>query len=240
MPGSAAQFQDVYRTLLDDRTLHDQVAPSDFSKEDALLLLVALLSDLLYLRRSLGQVVHLAASIGKQPTQYNPFGAFSPHMELNHMSTILSRAMDKWHRWFHASTSPEIMAFYYYIRMHLSFNQILTLPQAAGYRGGDPAPGSGNRPSIPDKTVGEAWRVLDNAAGWSQRASADSLCPAWLPIAVFHAALVVWAHYARVEYGSARMLLAFKMELDGMTWPCCVEMAATLGRLIAASTSFQK
>jgi len=33
-------------------------------------------------------------------------------------------------------------------------------------------------------------------------------------------------------YGSTKVLLPFKIEIEGMPWPCCKEMAATLDRLM--------
>lgn len=240
MPGSSADFQDVYRSMLDDRTPREYSIETEFSQEDNLLLLMAVMADLLHVRHSLGQVVQPAATRGQ-----NPFAPFSARMELDHIEAQLSLALDKWHRWFHAQASPENLALYHYVRMYLSFHQLLSLPFIAGYTGRQPPMALSSIESISDEAVRQAWRVLDSAATWSQQSLTDHLCPIWLPIAVFHAGLVVWAKYSLcgaqlgAGYGSARVLLAFKIELDGMPWPCCVEMAATLTRLIAASPSSQ-
>lgn len=245
MPSSSLAFQDVYRALLDDKTPQNNLSGEVTSHEDALLLLMALLSDLLYLRQSLGQVVRLAASTHTEPPGYNPFTPFTPRNELDHIETLLSLALDNWHARFHVSVTPELMAFYHYTRMYLSFDQLLSLPHIVGYRGLRSGSLSSNELSISDKTVREAWLVLDHVAARAQSPLEGSLCPVWLPVVVFHAGLVVWAKHnlGRVqggeEYGSARILLVFKMELAAMPWPCCEEMAATLQRLIPTSTTRQ-
>ncbi|KIW24040.1 uncharacterized protein PV07_09779 [Cladophialophora immunda] len=242
MPSSTLEFQHAYRSLLDDRTDCHQLAGEHLGQEDALLLLMALLSDLLHARRALEQMLPLTVFTGEQSTPYNPFGPFSPRLELDRVEGQISRALDKWHKWFHAGVPPEIMAFYHYCKMYLSFDYLLNLPRLAGYRGVASAPFPSEKVSLADTTVRAAWRILDSAAMWSQQNSADQLWPIWLPIVVFHAGLVVWAQYSlpgarsSAQYGSPRILLAFKIELDKMPWPCCVEMAATLERLIAAPT----
>lgn len=244
MPSSSADFQDVYRIMLDDRTPQKYTMETGFSQEDNLLLLMAVMADLLHVRHSLGQVVQSAETKGAKVCQ-NPFAPFSPRMELDRMEAQLSLALDKWHRWFHADASPENLALYHYARMYLSFHQLLSLPFIAGYTGRQQPMALSSIVSIPDEAVRQAWRVLDSAAARSQQSQTDHLCPIWLPIAVFHAGLVVWAQHSLcgaqlgAGYGSARVLLAFKIELDGMPWPCCVEMAATLARLIVASPSSQ-
>jgi hypothetical protein len=135
MPSSSSEFQEVYSVLLDDRTPQDRVPARSFSQEDALLLLMALLSDLLFLRRSLGQVVRSTENITKRSIRSNPFSPFSPHMELDHIEALLSLALDKWHGRFRAHASPEILALYHYTKMYLCFDGLLSLPPMAGYRG---------------------------------------------------------------------------------------------------------
>ena len=234
------EFQYTYRSLLDERTRSDQETGSCLGQEDALLLLMALLSDLLYARRALGQTFPFATSTNNASTPYNPFGPFSPRLELDRVEEKISGALDQWHKWFHASASPEIMAFYHYCKMYLSFDYLLCLPHLAGYRGGASTPFPTERVPLSHKAVRDAWRILDSAAMWSQPQSIDQLWPVWLPIVVFHASLVIWAQLnvnsrrSSAGVASLRILLAFKIELERMPWPCCVAMATTLGRLIAA------
>lgn len=247
MPSATIDFQVVYRLLLDDRILYnDHIPQQQFSNEDSLLLVMALLSDLLYLRCSLREVAPTPSKMAF-PTSSplaqessNPFRPFSHQMELDHMETTISLALDKWQRWFRGRTSSEVLALYHYIRMYLLFDQLLQLPKAAGYRGMAPV-SLDTSFSVSDQAVREAWKVLDCAAAVSQSLAPDRLYPFWLSVVVFHAGLVVWARQSHAnatgppEYASTRVLLAFKVELDAMPWPCCTEMAATLGRLVSSS-----
>lgn len=246
MPDSPLEFQDVYHTLLDDRAVHNELPMEVTSPDDALLLLMAVVSDILYLRGSLGQVVRQAANASNKPTRRNPFVPLTPHSELDRMETVLSLALNKWHARFHTSAPPELMAFYHYCRMYLACKHLLDLPKIAGYRNERSDSISGNEFEFTERAVHHAWIVLDNAAGRSQQPSGDRLLPVWLPIVVFHAGLVVWAKHSLGRarhgegYGSARILLAFKVELEGMPWPCCSQMAATLERLMAGSVPQQQ
>lgn len=245
MPTSLFDFQDVYRVLLSgDKPAHPLTPGHEggFKSEDCLLLLMALMSDLLYLRQSFERVSHPMSSFDRGEIRYNPFIPFTPHMERDHMEARLSLALDTWHRWFKADASSEVLALYHYSRMYLSFDRVLTLPSLSGYGGQDSAANLPDEISITDEAVREAWRVLDSATARIEPTWATRLCPIWLPIVVFHAALVVWAHHVlhtdashrHAENESVRVLQAFKVELDVMPWPCCTEMAATLGRLIEA------
>lgn len=252
MPSSTIDFRVVYRLLLDDRILYkDHIPQQEFSQEDSLLLIMALLSDLLYLRCSLRKVATTPSKTSfpapSPLTQEasNPFTPFTPQVELDHMETTISLALEKWQRWFQGRTSSEFLALYHYIRMYLSFDQLLQLPKAAGYRRMAPV-SLDNNFSVSDQAVREAWKVLDCAAAVSQSLAADRLYPFWLPVIVFHAGLVIWARQSRAnatgppEYVSTRVLLAFKVELDAMPWPCCTEMSATLARLVSSSQTIHK
>jgi hypothetical protein len=245
MPNSR-ELQDVYRHLLDDRVPRERHILAAASQEDMLLLLMALAADLLYARRSLGQVNRPVAPETRKGPCDNSLRPFSPQMELRRIEDQLSLAVDKWYRSFKANVSPEILVLYHYVKIYLCFDQLLSLPQTAGYPGSTPSLPMSRNLSISEIAVREAWHVLDSAAAWSQKSHADQLCPIWLPITVFHAGLVVWVHFTTCNaktpaaYSSPRVLLAFKVELDGMRWPCCVEMSATFARLITATSSSQE
>jgi hypothetical protein len=193
MPSSSLEFQDVYRTFLDDKTPQIFLAAALASQDDALLLLMAILSDLLYLRCSLGQVVRLATAKIRQTPRHNPFVPLSPHTELDRMESVLSLALDRWYETFHTRVPLEIMAFYHYCSMYLSCGQLLDFPQMAGYRPLKSEPNSKIDISVSGKAVRQAWLVLDNAAARPKPPSTDTLCPVWLPVMIFHAGLLVWA-----------------------------------------------
>lgn len=240
MPGSKAEFQDVYGALIDQRCncITADALLEVTSDEDALLLLMAIVSDLIYLRTSLGQIVHTDRWPDQRARRGNPFAPLSSHTELERMENILSLALDRWYRQVHECVSAEIMAFYYYCRLYLTCPHVLNLPSLAGYPDARTPPISSYAFSVSEEAVRLAWLVLDSAAMRSQLVSGGCLCPIWLPIVVFHAGLVLWAKhtFSSVQIGEPKgvrkMLLQFKQELDGMPWPCCEEMAKTIGLLM--------
>jgi hypothetical protein len=237
MPCSSYEFQDLYRTLNEGNT--DPLFPADLtSPEDAFLLLMAILSDALCLRQSLGRLVADTDSTTRRNQRHNPFVPLSPHTELDRIQSALSSALDRWHLTFHTLMPPEVMAFYHYCKLYLSCFQLLELPRIVRYRMMSHSPIGDSAVSVPQQSIHHAWLVLDNAAARSKSSSSDTLCPAWLPIVVFHASLVIWAKQRfgtigeRKAYSSTKVLLPFKIEIEGMPWPCCKEMAATLDRLM--------
>ena len=236
MPSSTYEFQDIYRTFVASKG--DSALPLDLvSPNDAFVLLLAILSDCLCLQQSLGQIAPNAPTAVKKNTR-NPFSLLSPYAELARMRNALSSALDRWHSVFSVAMKPEILALFHYCRLYLSCFQLLDLPRLAGYKLVSPGRSSTRGPSITIESVSQAWLVLDNAAARYQASSSQSLCPAWLPIIVFHAGLVLWARQKygndneNHAYGSTKILLLFRMELEQMTWPCCKGMAATLDRLM--------
>ena len=250
LPSSQHEFQRIYKALLQQETdTLEQQTPLWLglsSQEDAILLLVAILSDSICLRRSLGQMALHVDPLDGFLHHRNPFLPLAPHTELERMQRSLSGALDRWQRQFHEAATPEIVALYHYCRLHLSCPKLPCLSQIAGYRPMIPN-ASSHKPStlrlaveVSEESVSHSWLVLDSAA--SRGKPSGSLCPAWLPIVVFHASLVVWAKLHNTEtskgdtYSSTRVLLAFKAELSEMEWPCCVEMALTLDELMSKPT----
>ena len=239
-------FQQVYRTFLQSEdnvsTQNAAIFLDSNSQEDAILLLVAVLSDSICVRRSLGQIVLMADSADAGRHNHNPYVPLSPHTELDRMQDFLSRALDQWQRTFRSIVSAEAMALYHYCRLYLSCPKLLDLSRLAGYKPFtsklSPQLTTSSSPiGVSDESMRHSWLVLDNAAVRSN--GSDTLCPAWVPIVVFHASLVVWAKLSLTEgsksdtYGSTKVLLAFKAELEKMEWPCCVEMVATLDKLMS-------
>jgi hypothetical protein len=80
-----------------------------------------------------------------------------------------------------------------------------------------------------------AWLIIE------ARNSGNEAAPVWVPIAVFHAGLVVWSMIIldgeTRSRGSLKVLAVFKMELEGMKWPCCRVMADVLGSLMKVEYS---
>lgn len=243
MPCSSYNFQDIYRSLFDETHTKASLPDDMMSPDDAFLILLAIISDILCIHRSLYRILSLSES--QQNTSVhlpNPFVPLTPAAELTRMTKALSLALNVWSDRFHGLMVPEIMAFYHYCRLHLACPQILELPFLAGYT--DPAPNFDHQPIvITDEAVRNAWLVLDHSADALSTRTPDTLCPVWLPVVVFHAALVVWAQQSLSELGqngisgSVRVLLAFKFELERMSWPCSKSMAATLERLIHSRTA---
>lgn len=209
------------------------------TQEDAVILLMAIISDAMYLRQALGRLV---ATKGGRPAS-NPFVPLTPNTELDRMQVLLSRGLDRWQMQFQGLMPADVMAFYHYCRLYISCPDLPSLSPLSGYnnpladRRSWNKSKTGKNIKISDHSIQEAWQVLDHAALRSK--SGEQLCALWLPIVVFHASLVIWASISLVgsaggrdKYGSKRSLLAFKVELEGMPWPCCVGMAAILERLM--------
>ena len=215
MPHSSHKLRHIYSLALQDASL-----PTNMRHiEDSILLLVALLSDAIYLHRSL-------ARLADRPEQVNPFVPLTPFSEHERMHDILSRAFDRWHSTF--NTPQSVMALYHYSRLYLSFPQVATLAHDAGYPSGRV---SDLKTTVPEQTLKHAWAILDSAAVSNNEGG--EICPVWLPITIFHAGLVVWAKLRSDDaYGSPRVMLSFVLELQKMSWPCCPKMASTLQTLM--------
>lgn len=244
MPCSNYEFQEQYQNLFRDSHSRSTL-PSDMTAcNDGFLLLMAILSDLLYLQRSLRP---FASSSHDSPPagricSIKHFVPLSPQSELRRMYDAISVALDQWVRHFQPHVSCDIMAFHFYCRLHLCCQRVLDLPRISGYRSSAGVTSITNLPfDVSDQAAGLAWLVLDSAVGrttTTTTSTSDVLCPIWLPIVIFHAGLVVWAHQRCHDsqdggnYRSRRVLTAFKVELETMPWPCCLAMATTLEHLM--------
>ncbi|CAM1509684.1 Fc.00g000190.m01.CDS01 [Cosmosporella sp. VM-42] len=245
MPSSTIPFQHVYRDLLQESS---GSLPLLFAvdgtptRDQAFLLLLAILSDLITVRRSLGGAENAVNPAELEIYKCNPFVPFSDHAELDTIQRQLSLALDRWHTKFEGSIGPDIVALHLYCKLYLCCPAMPNLHQAVQSQGAAfshlIASGAFLKTGVSDQSVNCAWALLDTVA--TRPKSEESLCPAWMPIVIFHAALVVWAKVnvdkggTRGGYGSIRALLAFKVELEAMHWPCCTNMAAVLERLMAA------
>lgn len=246
MPSSDLAFQDVYRNLLQESGGNDKLllfTMGSNTREQAIILLLAILSDSMTIRRSLGSAANVISPVQMGAYRHNPFVPYTAHTELERMQGQLLTALDRWYAKFQGSVGPEIIALYHYSKLYLSCPAISVFPQLAQHQhsGFSPsqvdAPDASSEVNISDQSVSHAWSVLDIAA--TSPKCEETLCPAWMPIVVFHAALVVWASISynkgcgRDKSGSKRALLAFKVELDSMPWPCCADMATFLQKLMS-------
>lgn len=238
MPCSNYEFQEQYQNLLHNSQSSSHL-PTDLTAEyDGFLLLMAIMSDILYVQRSLGPHAksrHIPCATGRiEPLKHSV--PLSPHSEVQQMFEMLSAALGTWVDHFQPHVSSNVMAFYFYGRLHLSCRKILDLPSAAGYNSTTvPQQATAVISTVSDHDISLAWKILDSV---DTRSSSAALCPIWLPIVIFHASLVVWAHQESLRirkdasYSSRKMLIAFKIELESMPWPCCPEMVVTLERLM--------
>lgn len=246
IPGSTVPFLHVYRDLLHESRRNSQPLIATLgspSRDQASLLLFAVLSDSITARRSLGSVNSVVCPASRVDVQHNPFAPSYAHAELERIQSQLSIALDRWNNHFSSSTSSDLVALFQYCRLYLSCPEIPRLDRAACHREFELRDTANfDEPiqvSISDQSVNHAWTLLDAAA--KVRKSQEMLCPAWMPIVVFHASLVVWAKISlgtksgreTHTHGSIRTLLAFKVELEAMHWPCCVQMGATLEKLMS-------
>ena len=246
MTSSAHEFSNTYCSLLQEPIATTRACPiyaDATSEEDAVLLLMAILSDSINLHRSLGRVVDLDDQTNKTDYSRNPFVPLSPYTELKRMREMLVAGLQRWYKQFEGLVSPSTMALYHYSISYLSCNSLRLLPRIAGYplfgidTSHTDSVSSLMQVKISDESVGRAWMILDSSALRSK--ASEALCPIWLPVIVFHAALIVWANISRKvlqkqgHRGSIRSLLVFKVEVESMPWPCCQDMATTLERLIS-------
>lgn len=249
MPASTVLFQHVYRDLLKESSLGRQslleTTGNVSSRDQAALLLFAILSDSITMRRSLGSSTDVINTAQWVAYKHNPFTPGFAHSELERIQCQLSLALDRWYNFFASSMSPDVLALYQYCRLYLSHPGISRLHQAVNslaspsqLSDGDLS-NKGDMLGGSDQSVNHAWTLLDAAATLPK--SQESLSPAWMPIVIFHAALVVWGKITfdnksgrgSRSYGSVRTLLAFRMELETMHWPCCARMVATLDMLMS-------
>jgi hypothetical protein len=213
-------MQDLRAALLRNERITGEVRSGD----DALLLLVAILTDLIYLQRSLSRYAD-------HPDPINPFVPLSPHTEQQRMLSTLSSALDRWSESFD-SLNPDIMVLYHYSRLYLTYPGVTSVAASIGYTESIKIVKADIK--VPNTTAKFAWRILDTAAASSSR-QGPKLCSPWLPVTIFHAALVIWADIATsasMYAPSKRILVPFILELQRMGWPCCLKMVSTLETLM--------
>ena len=218
---SSYNFQDIRCALL----RNEKLPPDIQGREDALLLLMALLTDAIYFQRSLGRWSSLLDPI-------NPYMPLSPHTEHKRMLSTLTTALDRWSESL-PSVDPDLVVLHRYVGLYLAFPAVTGLAGSIGYP--DTITTTKLDVKVPDMATKFAWQILDAAAAGSPN-RASNLCSPWLPVVVFHGALLIWADVASstsMYAPSKRILLPFILELQRMGWPCCAKLASTIERLMA-------
>ena len=247
MPASNHSFFDVYSKLVNEA----HPLPTNMTQaEDAVLLLSALLSDLVMVHRVCStfdltpiELPTLQNSTSGSPLPVlNPYAPFSVVTETKRMLTQLSRGLDLWYGRFKDFVSEDILALFYFCRLFLSYPEVISLPLVAGYK---PAIDSNtSKPTsvtdivVDGETMRYVWLIVDHVN--VEKLPSHMICPVWLPVITYFTALVVWAHLKsssslQVSYGTLKVLGLFKMELQRMPWPCCIEMIKNLDDLMQAS-----
>jgi hypothetical protein len=235
MPGSSHQFRTVYRCLLHG----DQIPQDARNREDALLLLTALLSDIVYAQRSL----QLMSFTGNEPSDHtgpkprSPFTPLSASSEFSRLVEAMTAGLDRWERLFSPHVSNDILALHSFCSLQLVCPDTWKLPQMAGYGETTHPNSQPSHPSEPfqvvDKAAALAWQVLE----CSSKVPPESRLSVWLPVIVFLSALVVWQRLrtepvSASHYGTMRVLELFRKEIAGYHWPCSIEMTRTLNGLM--------
>ena len=235
---SELMFQSAYRALMNGETVQQREGSSGSGTEGALLLLIAILSDLIYLRGSLEGAMPVDRTIRHADSQTNPFISFSATSEANRMEQKLVLALSTWRSQYYEHMPPATRAFYHYCSVYRSCRRLSRLTTIAEAITEEQQVDHAER--VAQEAVHAAWSVLDNVSKWSQERPLESVCPVWFPITLYHAAVVVWAQHRFTSkeqgervHSSARMLIPFKIELGLMHWPGCKQMVNTLDRLIA-------
>ena len=225
MVQSQHNLQDMRAALLLGSILPIDVKHQD----DALLLLLALLTDAIYLQRSLGRW-------STNPDPINPFAPLSPYTEHQRMLSRLRTALKGWLQSF-TSIHSDIKVLYHYIQLYLTFPEVTSLAAGLGYP--DAVHATKVDSKVPETAAKFVWQILDDTAAASSTNGVRLPSP-WLPVIVFHAGLVIWADISNCTSAyvpSKRIVVPFILELQQMSWPCCSSMATTLETLMKDSRS---
>ena len=236
---SSYELNSLYRGVV----FSSSSLPSDLSSDSALLLLTVILAEI----NTATTVFHPFQELpavnrnGRTPKKYlNPHLPFSLNNETNQAKTKLNRALDAWHQAYSQIIEPETLVLFYFCKLQLLFPNLQNLPILAGYpprvaRNTTSTMLLYNRIEQDLKTTGTnaleyAWLIIEACN------SGNEVAPVWVPIAVFYASLVVWGMITldgeKRTLGSLKVLAVFKMELEGIKWPCCRVMADVLGSLM--------
>ena len=232
MLDSKQSFRVVYNSLVHGFSLQDQISTS----EDALLLLIALLNDLIYAQRSnrmLANDWHCSPELvdNHGPDLRNPYLPLSVTGEHSRLLEAYDAALTRWCTQFGNLVEPSITVLYHFARLALGCPELCSLSRLAGYRTVPISNDTQRAITITDMAVDAAWQILDQG-DTCIRSTKDRLA-IWLPLSLFMSALVVWKQICSSgsRGGSLKILEPFRTRLASLPWPCCTEMVCTLDRL---------
>jgi hypothetical protein len=223
MPVANQSFRAVYNSLL-----HGHGLSNLSSYEDALVLIVTLVNDILY-----NQYSHVGLDTSSPPHSSSPMSA---DRDFSHRRRVLEAGLHRWERAFPIPSSPSnVLVLYYLAHILLKSPRMLDLPGTLGQNGPIELMSHEAIHEVCSEAVDSAWKLLEaverSLESYGYRISI------WLPIGTFIAGLVVWSYHTTSEvdmrYGGLKSLSLYENALSQMPWPCCVEMAQTLGRLRA-------
>ncbi|KAK0314654.1 hypothetical protein LTR01_001478 [Friedmanniomyces endolithicus] len=237
MSNGRNDFKTAYAALF-SRTGSNSAGLSD--NADAVILILALLSELLFLQHSYRIASSQPASTGSNesntmhsyPVALTPVSATREYSD--HEYSIL-QALRRWRNLSAATASNETTALSTYLELRISYPFIDELPHSCGYGPScDTVFSAGALAAkVDDRSVRLAWLILDHVD--VQKRERQCTEAVWLPSILFHSALVVWKSQTDVESGppgSLKTLELFAKELDALPWPCCSAMARCLRNLM--------
>jgi hypothetical protein len=167
MPSSSYQFRTIYALIHSNDPLPENVR----SREDGLLLLMALLNDTIYMQRcypmnNFVSMSHAGSTSRSDVPLRNPYAPLSSVSERSRLNAELHTALDRWKEHFRQAAGKDILALYYFCKLQLTCPDIRELPSLAGYMTSrdsiTQSPISkrdGRRLEIPDKAMDFAWLV---------------------------------------------------------------------------------
>ena len=246
MPASSYNFEPMYGCLM----AGTGPLPADMTtEEDALLLLTAICSDILYAHHAFSSINHLTDKAKDRSAGFrNPYVPLSPEAEALRHKFNLDAALTRWFQHFGWSVSKDCLALYYFCRLVHAVPAIFGFPLLAEYPPASAARTLGSLQrastgSISDEAMNFAWLIVDNSNTRSE--SLNTNVSIWLPIVLFYAALTVWYQLqqqessSRLKTGTYKTLNMFQAELDRLPWSCCTAMCLTLDRLIQRQDDLQ-
>ncbi|KAK5692016.1 hypothetical protein LTR97_011189 [Elasticomyces elasticus] len=237
MLGASCDIMTAYSALFSSNV---DLLDSSKHPGDALILLLALISDTLFTELT-SHIVQAVPDIDdpetgstrKYPTRLIAGSAARERMEIEEWTT---RALRRWRVAFAGVATQETLALSFYLELRLTYPRIDVLLWQCGYEqrlqtiSGDNTVGQ----EIMERSAHLAWLVLDHVD--VRKRPHESLQAIWLTPILFHSALIIWRSQTATGQGTTGSLKAlglFAHELDALPWPCCDVMSTCLRSLQA-------